>query len=169
MSRSLKRGMAPFLLTVIAVTGLMAPSTAHAATWAACGNSDASTKVVRTFDRYRGDAGGGHVLPGGTSRLLCGSTAYGYRHIFAKHRTQWEQDAFLTSKDWRSHTDWAIDLVLRDPDKVSYTSSNDTFVYCRQIVLANSKGQTVGYKYPRVVVAAVTKNIITAYPPSSVC
>jgi hypothetical protein len=42
---------------------------------------------------------------------------------------------------------------------ISYLAANDTFTYCRQTVLVNTRGQTVGYKYPRVVVASTSKNI----------
>jgi hypothetical protein len=164
--------MVPFVLTMLAVTLITAPSGAHAATWAACGKLDKARKTVRTFDRHRGNAGDGHTLRGGISRLRCGKygdKGWGYRHIFEKHRTEWEKDAFLTGKDWRTHTDWAINLVLNDPDKVSYEADNDTFVYCRNIVLATTKGQVLGEKYPNVVVAAGSKNIISAYPPSDRC
>ena len=172
MPRRLKHGIAPFLLTVLALSGLIAPSAAQAATWAACGKSSKTTKPVRTFDRYRGDDGSGHVLRGGESKLRCGTggeKGWSFRHIFSEHRTHWERDAFLTGKDWRTHTDWAIDLVLGDPDEVSYEADNDTFIYCRQIVLATTRGQVLKYKYPRVVVAAGTTNIISAYPRRDRC
>ena len=119
-----------------------------------------------------GADGSGHVLRGGTSELRCGTfgdKGWGYRYIFENHRTDWEKDAFLIGKDWRTHTDWAIDLVLVDPDKVTYKAKNDTFAYCRQIVLATTRGQVLKYKYPRVVVAAGTTNIISAYPRRDRC
>ena len=98
-----------------------------------------------------------------------GEKGWGYRHIFSEHRTDWEKDAFLTGKDWRTHTDWAIDLVLLDPDKVTYKAKNKTFTYCRHIVLATTRGQVLKDRYPNVVVAAGRKNIISAYPRRDRC
>ena len=171
MAERLKHGMVSFVLTTLAVTSVMVPSRAHAATWEACGKSAKASKPVRTFDRHRGDDGSGHVLRGGKSELRCGTggeKGWGYRHIFEKHGTEWKKDAFLTGKDWRTHTDWAIDLVLDDPDKVTYKAENKTFTYCRHIVLA-TKGKVLKDKYPNVVVAASSKNIILAFPPSDRC
>jgi hypothetical protein len=104
--------------------------------------------------------------------LRCGTggeKGWGYRHIFEKHGTEWEKDAFLTGKDWPTHPDWAIDLVLNDPDKVTYKAKNKTFPYCRHIGPATTRGQVLKDRYPNVVIAADSKNIISAFPPSDRC
>jgi hypothetical protein len=113
----------------------------------------------------------GHVLRGGTSKLRCGTggkDGWGYRHIFSEHRTEWEKDAFLTGKDWRTHTDWVIDLVLDDPDKVSYKADNN-FHLLPADRAGHHQGKVLGHSYPNVVVAADGKNIISAYPPKKHC
>lgn len=156
----------------MAVSVIMTPSTAHAKTWGACGESAPNTKLVREFDHVRGDAGDGHVLPSGTATLVCGSVAsnYGYRYIVDKHVKQWEQDSFLTNRNWRDHTDWAIAAVLADPDKVTYKATKDTYTFCRQITLRDTRtGRVVGHKYPRVGIGARTKNLLTAFPASRRC
>jgi hypothetical protein len=144
--------------------------TAAAQTWAACGIFDRNTKIVRTFNRYRANAGGQYI-PGGTSNLACGSDEYwGYRHIVAGHLSQWENVAFPTGENWRDVADQFIAGALIDPDVVTYRQDNDTFAYCRLMYLIDKRsGRPVGVSYPRVVVAHVTKNIITAYPDSKHC
>lgn len=60
--------------------------------------------------------------------------------------------------------------TLKDPDRVRYRSSNDTYCFSRLIYLVNKRtGQVVDRYYPNVIVARGTKNIITAYPSSSQC
>lgn len=55
--------------------------------------------------------------------------------------------------------------ALRDPDRVTYRSSNDTFCFQRLIYLVNEDtGEVVGQRNVAVVVARVSKNIITAFP-----
>lgn len=151
------------------MTGALATAAA-AQTWAACGIFDRNTKIVRTFPRYRANAGGQYI-PGGTSNLACGSDEYwGYRHIVAGHLSQWENVAAPTGENWRDVADQFIAGALIDPDVVTYRQDNDTFAYCRLMYLVDKRtGRAVGVSYPRVVVAHVTKNIITAYPDSKHC
>jgi hypothetical protein len=124
---------------------------------------------VRTFQRYRANAGGQYI-PGGTSNLDCGSDVWGYRHIKAKHLSQWEDVASYTGENWRDVADQFIAGALIDPDVVTYRKDNDTFAYCRLMYLIDKRsGRPVGVSYPRVIIAHVTKNIITAYPDSTHC
>jgi hypothetical protein len=138
--------------------------------WAACGYFDTEGKQVRIFNRYRGDAGDGiYYITGGTSALLCGvKERYGYRHILGRHRIQWEADARLAETDWRSHADWTIEAVLRDPDKVSYHSFNDTYCYSREIYF-HRNNVVVAVRKPRIIIAAADKKITTAYPTDEQC
>ena len=138
---------------------------------AACGVFDDAQKLVRRFSRYRGDARNGHYIPGGKSDLHCGSFEnWGYRHVVQNHRSQWETDAGLVGTSWRSHADWAMATVLRDPDRVTHRSSNRTFCYQRVIYLVRrGDGKIVGSRKPIVIVAQASKNIITSFPSNSGC
>jgi len=144
---------------------------AATAIWGWCGLFDDSQKQVPTFERYRGDAGNGHWIRGGSSILHCGSSAkWGLRHIEAGHQSQWEYDAWLVGTNWRNQADTAIAEVLIDPDRVTYRSQNNTSCYSREIYLErNDNHRVVGTRIPKVVVAAVSKNIITAYPSDDQC
>lgn len=127
-------------------------------TWAACGVADPSTKLVRTFTRA---AGAG--LAAGTAALKCGSSAWGFRHIKAQHGADWAHYAGLVGSDWRSFADWAIQDVLRTPASVTYVATNDTYVYRAQLQFRDRYDRIVATRYVRVVVARITKNVITAY------
>ena len=109
-------------------------------------------------------------MSSGISNLACGSSAWGYRHIVANHLSQWEYRASEASENWRDTADYGIEWALKDADRIRYRSSNDTYCFSRQIDLVNDRtGQVVDHYFPNVVVARVTKNIITASPSSSQC
>jgi len=130
------------------------------ATWAACGLFDKNTKLVRTFTRV-----GGGGLSAGKSYLRCGSQAWGLRHVVDRHRSQWEMLAMLGgSSSWRTFADWAINQAMRYPAHVTYVSKNDTYVYKTQIQIRDRSDRVRAVKYVYVVVARVSKNIITTYP-----
>ncbi len=155
-----------------------APSAAAAAgksaralqTWGACGVFDSNTKVIRTFSRAA-TVGVSPYMSSGSSNLGCGSqTGWGYRHIVNDHLSQWQARAAEANENWRDTADYGIMWALMDPDRVTYRSSNDTYCFSRLINLVNrSNGQVVDHYYPNVVIAHVTKNIITAFPSSSQC
>lgn len=145
-------------------------SFAALAVWAACGVTTSNTKIVRTFSRAA-TAGATPYTSSGTSNLACGTAAsWGYRHIVANHLSQWEARAAVASENWRDTADYGIEWALKDPDRVTYRSKNDTYCFSRKINLVNKRtNQVVGAYYPNVVVARGTKNIITAIPASSQC
>lgn len=144
-----------------------------AVTWGACGWRTSEQKVVRTFTRVRGDDGAGHFLRGGDSRLLCGTERYGYRHIFMGHMGEWEGDARIGGTNWRDHADWSIDVVLKDPDAVSYRLNNDgssNYCYSRAIELWDvGHRRHVKDRIIKVVVKGDTADIITAFPNDRQC
>lgn len=73
--------------------------------------------------------------------------------------------ASLTRQNWRETADYAIEWTLRDPDRGTYRSDNDTFCYQRLIYLVDNRTKrTVGTATVRVVVARRSHNIITAIP-----
>lgn len=140
--------------------------------WGACGIFTDNDKVVRSFPRKRIRAAIGGRLKGGTSVLRCGgpkiNPVWGYRHILKEHGDQWRQRAALTNQNWRDVADFGIKWALKDPARVSYRSSNNTFCFSRRVYLYNKRtGERVGHMTPRVIVAGVSKNIITAFPPTS--
>lgn len=136
------------------------------ATWGACGIFDENLKVVRTFTNRAPGAG----LPGGSSTLNCGSENWGYRHTVKNHLSQWQAKAALARENWRDIADYGILWAFKDPDKVTYRGSNDTYCYSRKINLVNEDtGEVVGNYYPNVAIARVSKRIITAIPASAQC
>ena len=139
------------------------------ATWGACGAFDSHTKVIRAFSR-KNTSGVSPYMSSGISNLACGSSAWGYRHIIAKHLSQWEYRASEASENWRDTADYGIEWALKDPNRIRYRSSNDTYCFSRQINLVNDRtGQVVDHYFPNVVVGRVTKNIITAWPAGTQC
>lgn len=138
-------------------------------TWGACGAFDSNTKLIRTFTRAA-TTGVTPYLSSGTAALACGSSAWGYRHIVANHLSQWQARATLAGENWRDTADYGMEWALKDPDRIRYRSSNDTYCYSRLIYLVDERtGKVVGSYYPNVVVARVTKNVITAIPSSAQC
>lgn len=71
------------------------------------------------------------------------------------------------SSSWRTFTDWAINEALRSPAHVWYESKNDTYVYKTEIQIRDRSDRVRAVKYAYVVVARVSKNIITTYPANS--
>jgi hypothetical protein len=69
----------------------------------------------------------------------------------------------LVGSDWRTFADWAIQDVLRTPASVTYVGTNDTYVYRAQLQFRDRYDRIVATRYVRVVVARITKNVITAY------
>lgn len=135
-------------------------------TWGACGVFDEDLKVIRTFTDRKGGAG----LPSGSSTLTCGNESWGYRHTVKEHLSQWQAKAALARENWRDTADYGILWAFKDPDKVTYRGSNDTYCYSRKINLVNEdNGEVVGSYYPNVAIARVSKRIITAIPASAQC
>ncbi|WP_447925361.1 hypothetical protein [Georgenia muralis] len=129
------------------------------ATWAACGVSDASTKLVRTFTRVAWQS-----VPAGKAYLKCGSDAWGYRHIQKNHQAHWEAIAVYDGVNWRTAADWAIAETLLYPASATYVSSNDTYYYKRQIQLRDkSTGKVVAVKY---VTSSSPERHRTSSPPT---
>ncbi|GAA4514535.1 MULTISPECIES: hypothetical protein [Nonomuraea] len=129
--------------------------------WQACGAKAPNGKLVRTFTRKEF-----RPAPRGTrSKLLCGSAKWGYRHIKDRHRDDWQAVANYLGQDWRSFADWAIEQTLKAPDSApAYRQNNDTYAYRTPIQIRDEKNKVRARYRPVVVIAAKTKNIITAYP-----
>lgn len=181
-NRVVRAGRSSSLAVVVAgavfggcVLSAPASATADSATevWGACGWRDGEMKLVRTFDRHRGDDGAGHVLSGGSSRMLCGDDRSGYRHILKRHKRDWENDAGIVGSNWRDHADWSIDTVLTDPDAVSYRVAPDdkrSYCYSRSIELWDvGNRKHIRNRIVKVVVKEETADIITAYPNDRQC
>ncbi|MGH3426008.1 MAG: hypothetical protein ACRDQZ_00275, partial [Mycobacteriales bacterium] len=107
-------------------------------------------------------------LPAGKSRLRCGSKKWGYNHIKVRHINEWQKDAEAVHKNWRDQADWTIAAVLRDPEKITYRKSKDTFCFSRKVYLEYN-GKVVGTRQPNVIVAHDSQNIITAWPANDEC
>lgn len=128
--------------------------------WVKCSGSDKNTKMVRGFQRAAGNG-----LPAGKANLKCGSEKWGYRHIAQRHTSQWSSLAFqVGAPSWQQFADFSMNQALRYPADVTYTSTNDTYTYRTEIQIRDNKGRVLYSFYSYVVVARVTKNVITAYP-----
>lgn len=155
----------PLLLLAVTVVG--APA-AHAApnapteVWAACGASSPPDKVLRVFPRTTFASG-----PfGNTSVLLCGTDGFGYRHVAARHRQDWQYIAAYTGGNWRDLADFAIEQILRvpQPGYPRYNAKNDTWVFKAPLEIRDRDGRVRDVYYPNVVVAAADGKIITTFP-----
>ncbi|MDF9875994.1 hypothetical protein [Cellulosimicrobium cellulans] len=76
-------------------------------------------------------------------------------------------EAMGGSSSWRTFADWAINEALRYPAHVWYESRNDTYVDKTEIQIRDRSGRVRDVKYSNVVVARVSKNIITTYPSNA--
>ena len=157
--RGWRRAMPAATVVVLTACGSPAAGAAHAATWTACGGADAQTHVVRQFPRVR-EVVAGESIPAGTTALLCGDQGYGYRHILRRHQGDWDREPGAGG-DWSAAADRAIAAALRDPQRVDFRSSNDTFCYSRPL----AAGRDVAI----VVVRSSDGAIITAYPGTHAC
>lgn len=132
-----------------------------AQTWGACSYLSDATKTVAYYK-----------LRGTTSiRLTCGTSGYGYRHIQAKHASQFETVAFGTQfqGNWRYMADFAIGQVLSSPSTSVYQGSNK-YCYSRKLPIVDLRtGEVTKHQIFKVVVDIYGRKIITAYPSRSHC
>ena len=131
--------------------------------WHPCGMRDKASKVVRTYPRVNFPD-----FPGGKSNLRCGDKESGFRHIKLRHIQDWEKDALIVNENWRTHADWAISLVLRNPDIYRYKVENNTYCFSRKVHLV-FRGVSREIRYVKVVIGVKNKNVITAFPSNSQC
>ncbi len=129
-------------------------------TWAACGSNDPASKPVREFAR-KGPPG-----VRGTSVLRCGHDRGGYRHIYNRHKTDWENVGMrVGDPQWRSIADFTIEQVLRESSKGTpvHTSGNK-WEYWAPLQIRDSNGNVVDTYYPRVFVSGTNEQVVTAFP-----
>lgn len=129
---------------------------ATAQTWAGCGVGVDPNKVVRTFPHSK--------------VLRCGNANFGYFHIFAQHKSQFEQKAALTGQNWRDVADIGMNASLSDSTVTKFRDANDTTCYSKQIYLVNlQNNQTVDTTIVRTVTGNRSNNVVTAFPSSGYC
>lgn len=133
------------------------------AEFASC-SGQTSQYILRTYSR----AGGGGFAAGYSS-MRCGTqrtdgTGWGLRHIEARHRADWQAKANYVGATWEDFLDFSVAQTLAGPSSVTYRSSNDTYLYKAPIQIRSSSGALIHQFTSNVVVAAVSKNIITAFP-----
>lgn len=139
---------------------LSQPEISTYASWISCGSKDSNQKIVRGFQRVAGDG-----LAAGATKLRCGSSAWGYRHININHKKNYQGIAVQVGENsWTRFADFSINQALRYPATVNYRSSNDTYAYRTEIQIRDSRGKVIYSFYSLVAVARVSKNIISAYP-----
>ncbi|MFC5995056.1 hypothetical protein ACFQE5_12620 [Pseudonocardia hispaniensis] len=122
--------------------------------WGACGNSTPESKEVAHYS----------ASPRINYHLRCGNVKYGYRHIVANHRADFENRAAGTYQNWRDVADLAMDAISRDPDKAVPRGGGKACL-SRVIFLRNVRtNQVVRQRIVRMIVAVDHNNIITAFP-----
>lgn len=124
----------------------------------------ASDYILRTYNRA---SGGGFAA--GYSYMRCGTqrtdgTGWGLRHIAARHKADWQAKANYVGATWEDFLDFSVAQTLAGPSSVTYRSSNDTYTYKAPIQIRSASGGLIHQFTSNVVVARVTKNIITAFP-----
>lgn|SRR5690606_9236121 len=129
-----------------------------------CAAGDSNQRIIYTLARGVPVTGGG--LSAGTSRIRCGSSSWGLRHIDIQHSGQWGTIASRVGGGWEEFMAWAVGEILRVPERATYRASNDTWGYTAPLVILDSDGNVVGEYNPLVAVAAGSGNVITAYPRS---
>lgn len=118
-----------------------------------------SQYVIETYSRA-----GGNGFPAGISRMRCGSSGWGLRHIEQRHAGDWQAKANYVGASWEDFADFAIEQTLAAPSSISYRTGNDTWAYRAPIQIRDYYGNVIHQFTARVVVADDSKNIITAFP-----
>ena len=161
--RGVRRSVLAAVMVVLGL-GLLVPAAA-AAPWGACGLGTEESKVVAQYV----------VNARTTFTLRCGSPRYdsnprwGFRHILANHRENFEALAADTDQNWRDVADLALESISRDPD-VAKPAGNGKGCYSRLIFMRNLRtNQIVRSQIVRMFVVISTGDIITLYPHDSQC
>jgi len=124
--------------------------------WGACGVTSPSTKLVYTFSSR--------------TILYCGTQdTSGYWHIKYEHMSQFAALAAPVGLTWRDLLHGALYWNDYDPDKTSYSMSNQTYCRSRYLYLADSSGRVVVSQIFRTITSSSNGKVITAYPSSSQC
>ncbi|NKY60520.1 hypothetical protein [Nocardia flavorosea] len=133
----------------ISLAGLTPGTTAHATfPWGACGVHSSEDKVVATF---------------GSWKLLCGNNDWGYRHIQARHMSEWEGLAAIEGRNWRDIADTALAKAHDAPD---WHGPQGSGAYCHsgQIYLVNRATGAIAKTVQPTVIVTDDGIVITACP-----
>lgn len=120
----------------------------------ACGVWTAESKLVYA---YGGDSK--------SRRLLCGNENFGFRHIRARHKSDFQYYAQMGGLQYYDLMHWVIHYNFKDPDRFKY-SGNGKYCRSRSMHLRNPSGTTFT-KIFRVIYS--TSGVITAYPSRTHC
>lgn len=69
-------------------------------------------------------------------------------------------------RNWRDIADWSIRATLRDPGKVTWRASNETWCYSRKFVFLLDD-EVVAKMIVRVVLGKTGRRLITSFPTTS--
>ncbi len=155
----MKRLRSGLIVLLVALgLGLVAATPAQAAklgsrpNWGACGVSTSDAKMVYDF---------------GSIELKCGNANQGYRHIKARHYTEFQSLARAGGLNWSDLVHWAIYYNAQDPDHVIVDQSDG----CRDrlLYLHDGNGRLIWQQRFKLIYNAVDGRVITVYPSSSIC
>ena len=133
----------------MALAGLVPGPIAHASfPWGACGAHSPEDKVVTTFGNWK---------------LLCGNGDWGFRHIRARHMSEWEGLAAIEGRNWRDIADMAMTKAHDAPD---WHGPQGSGAYCHtgQIYLVNRTTGTIAKTVQPTVIVTEDGTVITAFP-----
>lgn len=130
-----------------------------------CSSGDSNQRIIYSYERNRPASGSG--LPSGVSRMRCGSSSWGLRHVDLRHSSQWETIAARVGGQWEDFMSWAVRQILYAPESATYRSQNDTWSYTAPLEIRDNQGNVVGRYRPLVSIAAGSGNVITTYPRSA--
>ncbi len=136
------------------------------ANWPACGIFDDDYKLVRRYNRiHRG------AMLGSIVNFRCGNERFGYKHLlFRNHDDHWQDKANLILRNWRDLANWAMDITVIDPDKLTYNAEKRTWCFSREFYfIRKSDGEIIATMKPHVVTGHFGRKLITAFPSSRHC
>ncbi len=123
--------------------------------WGACGLNTSPTKIVDQYSRKGG----------GVFYLRCGDANSGYKHILARHRTDFENLAWGTNRNWRDIADMAMTYNASDPDKTVLNVGGGKQCRSRLLFLKNTRtNQVVRQVNFKMITVQSSGNIVTVYP-----
>jgi hypothetical protein len=128
--------------------------------WGACGRSAPEDKEVA---KYIGS-------PRQYYYLRCGNADWGYRHILAGHKEDFERLAAGTFQNWRDVADLAMESIASDPDAARPPDAAGKAYLSRVIFLRNIRtNQVVRQQIIRMIIRVSDNSIITAFPHGQQC
>lgn len=122
-----------------------------------CSASDPETKHIVAYQRRR---------PDGVAVLLCGSSAFGWRHIAERHGKDWQNivTKYALGGSWEDFARWAIEGTVGQPVSAP-EKPNGTWTYTGFIQIRQYNSNAVAKSYTATVPVSMDNDrIVIAHP-----